>query len=175
MNQNHSVNALFALPALPQASFTVACTRLACSFDGSSSTDSNSTLVSYAWNFGDGNAASGKTSSHTYTQSGTYTVSLTVTDNTGATDTASSVLTPITLTARGYTANGFEKAALAWSGPSGTSFDVYRNSAKLATVTTTTYTDTIGANPGSYHYKVCAAATAICSNQATVNFSTQQG
>jgi thermitase len=35
----------------------------------------------------------------------------------------------------------------------------------------TGYTDTIGkAGPGSYTYQVCWAATAICSNQATVAF-----
>src|SRR5262245_21026722 len=34
MNQSHSVNALFALSTLPRASFAVACTGLACSFDG---------------------------------------------------------------------------------------------------------------------------------------------
>ena len=174
MNQNHSVNAVFALNTLPHASFTVACTGLACSFDGSGSSDSNGTVVSYAWNFGDGGAGSGKTISHTYARSGSYSVSLTVTDNAGATDSASRVVSPITLTAHGYTANGFEKAALSWSGPSGTSFDLYRNGAKLVTVSATTYTDTIGTSPGSYRYKVCAAASAICSNQVTVSFSTQQ-
>jgi len=174
MNQNHSVNAVFALVTLPHASFTVACTGLACSFDGSASTDSNGTLVSYAWSFGDGAVGSGKTISHTYPAKGSYTVALTVTDNTGATDTASRVVSPITLTARGYTANGLEKAALSWNGPSGTIFDVYRNSAQLVTVPNTAYTDTIGTTPGSYRYKVCAAATAICSNQVTVSFSSQQ-
>ena len=174
MNQNHSVNALFALNTRPHASFTVACTGLTCSFDGSGSTDSNGTLVTYAWNFGDGNAGSGKTISHTYALKGSYTVALTVTDNTGATDSTSSVVSPITLSAHGYTTNGLEKAALSWNGPSGTSFDVYRDGTKLVTVSTTSYTDTIGTSPGSYRYKVCAAASAICSNQVTVSFSRQQ-
>jgi PKD repeat protein len=172
MDQNRNVGAVFALNTLPHASFTVACTGLACSFDGSGSTDANGTVATYAWSFGDGSAGSGKTISHTYARAGGYTVTLTVTDNAGATNSASTVVSPISLTARGYTANGLEKAALSWTGPSGsTSFDVYRNSTKLATVPTTTYTDTIGSLPGTYHYKVCASASTICSNQVTITFS----
>src|SRR5262245_37442895 len=41
MNQNHSVDAVFALTTVPHSSFTVACSGLACSFDGGGSTDSN--------------------------------------------------------------------------------------------------------------------------------------
>jgi hypothetical protein len=171
MNKSHSVDAVFALNTLPHASFTVACTRFTCTFDGSGSTDSNGTVVSYEWNFGDGNAGTGKTISHTYALSGSYTVSLTVTDNTGATDTASKVVSPIALTARGYTANGLEKAALSWSGQSGTTFDVFRNGIKLATVQASGYTDNLNrTGPGTYTYKVCATATPICSNAASVSF-----
>ena len=45
-------------------------------------------VVSYAWNLGDGTAASGATASHRYTASGTYPVVLTITDSTGATANA---------------------------------------------------------------------------------------
>jgi hypothetical protein len=171
MDQNHNVTALFALNTLPHASFTVACTGLSCSFDGSGSTEINGTVATYAWSFGDGSAGSGKTISHTYARPGGYTVSLTITDNARATDSTSTVVSPITLTAHGYTQNGLEKAALSWNGPSGKSFDVYRNGAKLATVPTTTYTDTIGHLSGSYSYKVCPSTNTICSNQVTVTFS----
>ena len=57
------------------------------SFNGSSSTDSDGTIVSYAWDFGDGGSSLGSVVSHVYSSPGTYTVSLTVTDNNGATDT----------------------------------------------------------------------------------------
>ncbi|HUP19042.1 MAG TPA: PKD domain-containing protein, partial [Gemmatimonadota bacterium] len=53
------------------------------------SSDSDGTVVSWAWNFGDSNTASGSTVSHTYAASGTYTVTLTVTDDDGATDSDS--------------------------------------------------------------------------------------
>ena len=57
---------------------------LAVSFDGSSSSDVDGTLVSYVWNFGDSATASGATTSHIYSTPGTYVARLTVTDNHGA-------------------------------------------------------------------------------------------
>ncbi|MDN3497539.1 PKD domain-containing protein, partial [Planococcus sp. APC 4015] len=68
---------------LPTAAFTSSVNELAASFDAGSSTDSDGTISSYAWNFGDGTSGSGATASRTYTAAGTYTVRLTVTDNRG--------------------------------------------------------------------------------------------
>ncbi len=73
----------------PNAAFSFSPSALAVEFDGSSSSDPDGSIASYAWNFGDGNGASGLAASHTYASSGTYTVTLTVTDNEGATDSAS--------------------------------------------------------------------------------------
>jgi hypothetical protein len=50
------------------------------------SVDPNGTVVSYAWNFGDGTTGIGPSVAHTYAQDGVYTVSVTVTDNDGLTD-----------------------------------------------------------------------------------------
>jgi PKD repeat protein len=55
-------------------------------FDASGSYDPDGYIVSYSWDFGDGNTASGVTVSHSYPASGSYTVTLTVTDDDGATD-----------------------------------------------------------------------------------------
>jgi PKD repeat protein len=73
----------------PVASFTFACSGLTCSFNGSGSRDYDGTITSYAWNFGDGTAASGPAVTHTYAAGGQYTVSLTVMDNAGATNAQS--------------------------------------------------------------------------------------
>ena len=52
------------------------------------STDSNGTVVAWAWYFGDGSApATVKNPTHRFTIAGTYWVSLQVTDNNGATAT----------------------------------------------------------------------------------------
>ncbi|MDP2899601.1 MAG: PKD domain-containing protein, partial [Candidatus Bathyarchaeota archaeon] len=59
----------------------------AASFNGVG-TDTDGTIVSYAWTFGDGGSALGSSVSHTYTTAGTYAVTLTVTDNGGKTGTA---------------------------------------------------------------------------------------
>ena len=78
----------------PVARFTSSCSGLVCSFDGSASSDSDGTVVGYAWDFGDGTTGSGATLNHTYTAGGTYTVVLTVTDNEGATGNVSHSVSP---------------------------------------------------------------------------------
>lgn len=57
----------------------------AVSFDGSGSSDPDGTIVSYSWDFGDGDIGTGETTGHTYTAIGIYTTTLTVTDNEGVT------------------------------------------------------------------------------------------
>lgn len=71
----------------PTASFTFHCAGLACSFDGSGSTD-NASITSYAWTWGDGGSGAGLTPNHTYGAPGTFSVTLTVTDNSGGTGSA---------------------------------------------------------------------------------------
>jgi PKD repeat protein len=68
---------------------TTGTTPLAVQFTGSGSTDSDGTIVSYAWTFGDGGTANTANPSRTYTATGTFTATLTVTDNRGATNSRS--------------------------------------------------------------------------------------
>ena len=54
-------------------------------FDASDSYDPDGTILSYDWDFGDGEVGSGINASHVFTQPGQYTVTLIVTDNNGST------------------------------------------------------------------------------------------
>jgi PKD repeat protein len=68
----------------PTAAFTSNCTNLHCDFTNTSS-DSDGTIASSSWDFGDTVGTSTDTSpSYDYTAGGTYQVTLTVTDNQGA-------------------------------------------------------------------------------------------
>jgi PKD repeat protein len=170
MNQARSVTATFAPNLPPHASFTLTCTGLACSFDASGSSDPDDEIASFAWSFGDGSSpATGRTVSHTYAKAGNYTVTLTVTDNAGVPGTTSKAFNPISVSARGYKQNGAQKVDLSWNGASGTSFDVYRNGTKIGSLQAFSYTDTVTGR-GSFTYKICASATSVCSNPATVSF-----
>ena len=81
----------------PTASFTVSCTQLDCSFNGTGSNDTDGNVVGYHWDFGDGTApdtTSGATVTHSYTSAGDYTVTLTVTDNQSGTGSATKTASP---------------------------------------------------------------------------------
>ncbi len=73
----------------PAAAFSVSCTVLACLFtDQSTDPDAGDSVVSRAWNFGDGHISTTPSPYHTYdAPGGRFTVTLTVTDTHGATAT----------------------------------------------------------------------------------------
>jgi PKD domain len=134
------------------------------------STDRHGTIANWAWGFGDGTSGSGKATNHDYPKAGNYTLTLTVTDNAGASAVTSRRINPISLSARGFKQNGQQKVDLSWNGVAGTSFDVYRDGAKIAAVQATAYTDVSPKGPGSHSYRVCASAEPTCSSDATVTF-----
>ena len=161
----------------PTADFTYTTSDLTASFTDKS-TDSDGSIVSWSWIFGDGGTSTAQNPSHTYAAAGTYAVSLTVTDNEGATDSVSKNVTVsssgggITLTVTGYKVRGLPKADLQWSGATSTNVDVFRNGALLVTTANDGfYTDNIDQRGGgSYTYQVCEAGTNTCSNQVTITF-----
>ncbi len=73
----------------PMASFVVSVKQgiapLATQLDASASSDADGDIVSYAWDFGDGEQGSGRIASHVYQVAGNYRAVLTVTDNGGLT------------------------------------------------------------------------------------------
>jgi len=159
----------------PTASFTYGCTNLSCSFNGGGSSDSDGSIVSYSWNFGDGTSATGATPSKTYASGGTRTVTLTVTDDDGATGSSLQSVTTtapagsISLAVTMTKTRGSNFANLSWSGATA-SADVYRNGARIATVSATSYVDSLGKGGGTRTYKVCSAGTTTCSAVVTVTY-----
>jgi PKD repeat protein len=157
----------------PTATLTSSCYRLGCSFDGTGSTDTDGSIASYSWDFGDGTpAATGATPAHTYAQAGTYTVRLTVTDDRGGTNTSTRTVTvsspAITLTARGYKVKAKQVVDLSWTGVLSSQVDVYRNGSRIATTENDgAHTDPIGKR-GTFTYKVCEVGTSTCSPNVTV-------
>lgn len=61
-------------------------------FSSAGSSDSDGTIVSYRWEFGDGSSANSANPSHVYAAPGKYTATLTVTDDEGAADSDSVAL-----------------------------------------------------------------------------------
>jgi glucose/arabinose dehydrogenase/chitodextrinase len=59
-------------------------------YNGTASSDPDGMIVAYAWDFGDGNTATGAVTSHSYVLKGTFTVLLTVTDDVGGTNVSNS-------------------------------------------------------------------------------------
>ncbi|SDW35901.1 PKD domain-containing protein [Lysobacter enzymogenes] len=76
----------------PVANFSSSASGLTVSFTDSS-TDSDGTIASRSWDFGDGTTSTATNPSKTYSAAGTYTVKLTVTDNGGATHSKTATVT----------------------------------------------------------------------------------
>ena len=79
--------------SVPTASYTVASNSTLTVNFTSNSSDSDGSIVSYAWDFDDGQTSTEENPSHTYSSGGTYTVDLVVTDDGGLTNSTSSVVT----------------------------------------------------------------------------------
>ncbi len=62
-------------------------------FDASGSTDADGNIVTYEWDFGDGNSGTGVTIEHVFNAADTYTITLTVTDDQGKIASATQEIT----------------------------------------------------------------------------------
>ena len=76
----------------PVANFSFTTSGLVASFTDSSS-DSDGTIASHSWTFGDGGTSTSASPSHTYAAGGTYSVTETVTDNGGLSNSKTSSVT----------------------------------------------------------------------------------
>jgi len=75
-------------------------------FSGSNSYDTDGSVVSYQWDFGDGTSSNQPDPSHSYSAAGNYTISLTVTDNKGSITTTTTTADIQTSSGKGVLENG---------------------------------------------------------------------
>jgi len=160
-----------ALNQSPTASFTADPTSgvapLAVSFNASSSSDSDGSIINYQWDFKDGDTSTGETVNHTFNIDGIYNVTLTVTDNEEATNSANVTITVKETTspppvihyfiASQSTINQGESTILSWQVINATSVSIdngigtfdLTSSTSVSPVSTTTYTLTASNGTGS--------------------------
>ena len=76
------------------------------------------------------------------------------------------------LVARGHRSKGLQRVDLFWGGSGADGFDVYRDGQRMASVSASAYHDRIDRDgSGSYRYHIAETATATCSNDAAVTFT----
>jgi PKD repeat protein len=95
VNTKATVAAFRGAPAgnvAPTANFSFTTSSLTANFTDSS-TDSDGTIASRSWDFGDGTTSTATNPSKTYSAAGTYSVKLTVTDNGGLSNTKTQSVT----------------------------------------------------------------------------------
>ncbi|ATD00481.1 S8 family serine peptidase [Pseudoalteromonas spongiae] len=164
-------------PVAPVADFTFERDGYNVMFTNASS-DRNNDIVSYLWDFGDGNTSTEATPVHAYAAAGNYSVSLTTTDAEGLSDTASKDVQisdaniVVDVKRANLSRTGFMRVELLIDGATEGTVDVYRNGELYETVENVgVYRDfSRGVTETNFTYKVCQAGD-VCSNEVTVNFN----
>lgn len=100
MDEPHTATAHYVLPQPPHAAFDYSPKPYpkvdeTVTFDASASTPNGGTIISYFWDFGDGEYAYGKIVTHKFTAPGDYVVTLNVTDSEGLWDIETKIITVV--------------------------------------------------------------------------------
>lgn len=144
----------------PVADFTFSCDGMSCTFNASSSSDSDGSIVDYAWSFG----SSGVSASHDFTSNGFQAVTLTVTDDQG--ESSSRTRYVLVQAIDMFISNSPQGYVITWStnDPAISTVNVYRDGVIVGTNASGTFLDTDSFPFGSYLYKVCkVGSSTICS------------
>lgn len=144
----------------------------------STSTDSDGNIVTWSWDFGDGESDSGESVSHRYAASGNYDVTLTVTDDDGAQSSITQnydVTVPesdimLESTRALKSRRGSVRISLAWEGGSADMYEVYRGEQMVGSTSRERFNDRFRVGSGEsvdVDYMVCEVDGA-CSNVINV-------
>jgi PKD repeat protein len=141
----------------PTANFMFYCSDLACTFTDHSS-DTDGSIASQAWDFGDGQSGTGGTGVHSYALAGTYNVTVTATDNGGASTVSSPQAVTVTAGSPGGPSASFTASCA--------SLDCTFSNTSTATGSVVTWAWDFGngqtsteQNPGPVHYDVTTLTT----------------
>lgn len=131
----------------------------AIAFSSAGSSDSDGTISSYLWDFGDGSTSTAANPSHTYATAGTYTATLTVTDDDGDTGSDTATVTVSAAPSGNYAtlpySTGFESSDNFWTAQSSNSFGRIQA------------TSANGPHSGSYHLTMDVTTNGnYCTNEA---------
>ncbi len=165
--------------AVATASTTTGVAALTVAFAGQNSSDSDGSIVSYAWDFGNGATSAAMSPTYTYTTAGSYNATLTVTDNDGLLGAASVTITvtapvnqiPMAVASSSVT-NGVAPVAIAFSSagsrdPDGT-IASYAWSFGDGTTSTSAAPSKTYSTPGSYTARLTVTDNRGATASATV-------
>ncbi|MCC5851560.1 MAG: S8 family serine peptidase [Alkalimonas sp.] len=164
-------------PEAPEAGFSFSASGLLVDFSDQSS-EGDDIIVSWDWDFGDGNSSTEQNPSHLYAASGNYQVSLTVTDGLGLTGSSTQTVSvsdaisniDLWIQRAQQARTGSSMVDLRWSGAEGR-VDLYRNGTKVATLENNErYRDRFNTSADHVVYQLCAEGTEQCSAEVVAQF-----
>jgi len=151
--------------AVASANPTSAAIGQSIAFDGTASSDPDGTIVSYAWDFGDGAQATTATANHAYAAAGTFIARLTVTDNSGSIGTASVTITIADVTAPTISIAGAVFTPAVSDNVGVVRVEWYFDGALAVTATTAPFSYTLNLTPVAGSHTIVARAFDAAGNR----------